>query len=1058
MGKSTINFALALAVFLLGTGSAWPQETRGSILGTVTDSSGAAIPNAAVTLSNQATSVTSSKNAAANGDYTFVNLDPGQYTVTATATGFKKEVVTNITLYVAQKERVDLKLSIGDVASSVEVTASTPVVQSEQASVGSVVDTKQITQMPLNGRANLYGLMALAPGFGQASVNPLIAGGTWAGSVNMTVDGASNTDVGGARLLPIGPSLESIAEFSVVSNGTSAEYGRGGAQVIIATRSGTNQFHGSLFAFNRNRVLAAKNFFATGLPNPKFNRNEYGVSLGGPIVRNKLFFFGTYEGLQQRSSATSFVAMPTVALKNGDFTGLAVVRDPLANGVQFPNNMIPSSRISPVSKELMKFATDPNMPGTGAAGLGNNLVVNVPNKEFNNRYTARVDYELSSKDRITGRYFQVNNGPFQAAGGGGTDRFGNWGGNGTATDNVVGSYFRILAPNLITESRFACQHANLFRTPQNSDYDPSKLIPGLIAPLDGLGGLPTVTITGFRGFDDKPGSGDRSLRYEYFQTLTWMKNAHTVKAGFEFQRTDAFNWQNTAPFRGSFQFIGRYTGNAFADFLLGDSTQTGRASRNAQVEPVNNRWSAYVQDDWKVSRNLTLNLGVRYDFYGLFSNAKGDISNFDPRLGKVVMISGTPDPRLLSRFPIVMGKDVGLDPSNWLDNDRNNFAPRVGLAYRPFGSTRFVVRAAYGIYYNDVGGYSFLGLPSNPPFIVSELFDALPGTTPTLTFANPFPGEGTIPSSPKVSAWARNRVNPYQEQWNFTLEGEVVRNTAIRISYIGNMGVHLDRVFPLNEPVPAPGIVQDRRPYQPFGNINYQEQGRNSILHGIQVGAIHRYSNGLSFQLEYQYNHALGENTYAAVPMDFRNARLDRGNLDYIRRQEVTTNYIYDLPFGKGKPFLNSFHGLADKLASGWQLTGILSVGTGQPFSVTFTSTTVGWPSSRADIIGNPSVEDPSISRWFNPAAFAVPAPYLYGNSARNMLFGPGFVSWDSGIFKNTTIAERWMLQFRAEFFNLPNHANFGLPASDITVPATVGRINSAGDPRTIQFGMRLQF
>lgn len=1052
------KYGALLLAGLLSLGLALGQETRGSISGRVVDSSGAIVPAASVTVVNMATGVASTAPLTGSGEYTAINLDPGQYEVTASATGFRKTVVRNITLFVAQKARVDVTLAVGDVATSVEVQAAIAVVQTEQTSVGSVIDSKQMTTMPLNGRTNLYGLMALAPGFTRPSVNALIAGGTWGGSVNMTIDGSSNTDVGGARLLPIAPSIESLAEFSVVSNGTSAEYGRGGAQIIVATKSGSNEIHGTVFAFNRNRVTTAKNFFATGLPTPTFNRNEYGFSLGGPIVKNKLFYFGTYEGLQQRNTGTSFVAMPTVALKSGNFTGLPSIRDPYATGqTPFPGNQIPAQRISPISTELLKYASDPNMPGTGAAGLGNNFVVNIPTREFNDRYTVRLDYELSAKDRISGRYFQVDNGPYVAAGGG-TDKFGNWGGNGTATKNIIGSYSRILTPSLITEARFAFQRANLFRTPQNGDLDPSKLIPGLTAPLPGLGGLPTVTITGFRGFDDRPGSGDESTRYEYFQNATWMKGSHTVKAGFEWQSTTAYNWQNVAPFRGNFRFDGRYTTHPFADFLLGTPTQTGRSNKNASIDMANNRWSAFLQDDWKATRNLTVNIGLRYDFYGLFSNRQGDMSTWDPSLNKVVLIGGTPDPRLLAGLPTVLGKDIGVTPSNWYNNDRNNFAPRIGLAYRPTHSNRLVLRLAYGIYFNDPGGYSFLGMVSNPPFIVSETFDALPGTTPSLTFANPFPGNGVIPTGPRVTGWAKDRVTPYQQQWNFTIESEIARNTGLRVSYIGNLGLHLDRVLPLNDPLQGPGNVQLRRPIQPFGPLNYQETGRNSILHGMQIGLIRRYSNGMSFQMEYQFNRALGENTFASQPMDFRNARLDRGNLDYVRRHMVTGNYVYDLPFGKGKALFQNAPKGVNLMISGWQLSGILGIATGEPYSVTFTSTVAGWTSSRANIIGTPQADNPTIERWFNPAAFTTPAQFTWGNSARNLLFGPGYFSWDAGIFKNTRLTERFLLEFRAETFNLPNKANFGLPASNISVPATVGRVNSAADPRTFQFGMRLRF
>ena len=1048
--------AVAPLVMLLLVSVLQGQQTRGVILGRVTDSSGLAVPNVEVTLLNEKTGLSSAARTGTTGEYTFVSLDPGSYAISASAQGFKKAVIQNVTLFVAQTARVDVTLEVGEVATSVEVQATIPVVQSERSSVGSVVDGTQIVSMPLNGRASIYSLMALAPGVGRAAINPVIAGGSWVGAANMTVDGAANVDVGNERVMPLAPSLESIAEFSVIGNGASAEYGRGGAQIIAATRAGTNEFHGSLFAFNRNRVTAAKNFFATGLPKPKFNRNEFGGSLGGPVVRNKLFFFGVYEGLRQRVSSTSTSAMPTVALKRGDFSGLPAIRDPFAGGAPFPNNQIPAERISSASAELMKFTSDPNTPGTGAAGLGNNFIVNAPTREFNDRYTARVDYQITPKNNFTARYFQVDNGPYEVTGNAG--KFGGWDGFGTATKNAMGSYTRVLSPRLIAESRFGFAHTRYFRTPQNSSFDPSTIIPGLISPAEGLGGLPTVNITGFRGFNDQPGSGDRQRNWEFFQNVTATLSKHTIKGGFEFQRASSLNWQNPPPYRGQFNFDGRYTGHPFADFLLGTSSLTGRVSKNVIAEPQNSRWAGFVQDDWNVSRTLTLNLGLRYEYADLFTNSQGDLSNFYPDLGQLVVISGTPDPRLMAALPVVMGSDVGLDTGNWLNKDRNNWAPRLGFAWRPLGTTKFVVRSSYGIYYNVVSGYSYFGFATNPPFRVSETFEPAAGSVPSLTFANAFPGAGTVGGNPTLTTFSRDRRTPYHQQWNFTLEYELLPNTAVRASYIGNMGTHLERSFNLNDPPPAPGAVQPRRPYQPFGAITYVESGRSSILHGIQLSAIRRFASGFSFQLEYQYNKALGEQTYGLSPMDNRNTRLDRGDLDFIRRHAMRANYVYDLPFGRGKKFLNSVTGVADKLLTGWQLTGIVGMGTGEPFSVTFTSTTLGWPSSRADIVGDPKPGDRSIAQWFNPAAFATPAPFLYGNSARNMLFGPGYFDWDVGIFKNTALTERTTLEFRAEFFNFPNHANFGLPASNISVPATVGRINSAGDPRTIQFGMRLRF
>src|SRR5262245_19936525 len=1033
------------------------QATRGVIVGRVTDPSAAVVHGAKITLLNENTGI-SSQTTADTGDYTFTNVEPGIYKVSVSAQGFRTGVVRNVNVFVDQTVRVDVKLDVGEVTSQIEVEAALPVVQSETSSVGSVVDGRQITSLPLNGRAGILGLMILAPGVQKNTINPMIAGGAWFGAANMTVDGATNIDVGNERILPLAPSLESLGEFKVIANGAAAEYGRGGSQVVVVTKSGTNDFHGSLFAFNRNRALSAKNAFATSLPKPTFNRNEFGGSLRGPIIRNKLFFFGNFEGLRRRVSTTTVHAMPTVALKAGDFTGLAPIRDPLT-GLPFSGNRIPSDRISPVSRELLKFASDPNGPGTGAAGLGNNFTVNVPTRESYDRYSVRIDSQLSTNDKITGRFYRADNGPFISGVGTGTDKFGNWGGFGTATRNAVGSYTRVMSPSMVNEVRFGFMHTNYFRQPQNFDFDPSKLIPGLIAPVPGLGGLPTVSITGFRGFFDQPGSGDRQRSWEIADTLSWTRPGHTIKMGFDFQRASSRNFQNPPPIRGTFNFDGRYTGHPFADFLLGYASATGRVSKNVEAEPQNSRYATFFQDDWNVTPRLTLNVGLRYEYAGLFVNGSGDLANFYPGLGKVVLLSGTGDPRLMSALPIVDGKSVGLDPGNYLNKDRNNFAPRLGFAYRPFGTSRFVVRASYGIFYNVIGGYSGnFQMALNPPFRVAETFEPTPGTVPSLTFANPFPGAGTIPASPVLNAISANRRNPYHQQWNLTLEHEFLRNTAVRISYVGNKGTHLERLFNLNDPAPAPGAVQPLRPYQPFGPITYYESGRNAITHQLQMGALRRFSSGFAFQVEYQFTKALGEQIHVLPPMDNRNTRLDRGNLDTIRQHFAAINYIYDLPFGRGKRFGSSASGVANVLMSGWQLAGISTIGSGEPYSVTFTSTVLGWPSSRADIVGDPKISNPSTQGWFNPAAFAVPAPFLYGNSARNLLFGPGYFGWDAAIFKNTQLTERLRLEFRTEFVNVLNHPNFGVPASNISVPATVGRISTATDPRDIQFGMRLTF
>ena len=825
-------------VFLSGV--VWAQATRGVIVGRVSDPATALVQQAKVTLSNENTGITAAATTGTQGDYTFTNVEPGVYRVTVAAPGFKTAVVRNVNVFVDQTVRVDVQLDLGDVATEVDVQATFPVVQSETSSIGSVVDGKQINSLPLNGRTGILGLMILAPGVQKATINPMVAGGAWFGAANMTVDGAANIDVGNERILPLAPSLESIAEFKVIANGGSAEFGRGGSQVVVVSKSGTNEFHGSLFAFNRNRALSSKHVFATHLPKPPFNRNEFGGSLGGPVVRNKLFFFGNYEGLARRVSTTTVHAMPTLALKAGDFSGLPAIRDPFTQA-PFPNNRIPNDRISGVARELLKFTSDPNGPGTGAAGLGNNFTTNVPTRESYDRATVRIDSQLTSNDRITGRFYLADNGPFVSGCRHGHRQIRQLGRIRDRHEERDGDHTRACCRR---RSSTTCASASCTSTitgsPRTSTSIRVSIIPGLISPVPGLGGLPTVNITGFRGFFDQPGSGDRQRSYEIIDTLSWVRSAHTIKAGFDFQRASSFNFQNPPPIRGTFNFDGRYTGHPFADFLLGVSSGTGRVSKNVEAEPANSRYAWFVQDDWNALPNLTLNLGLRYEYEGLFKNSRGDMANFYPDLGKVVVLQGTADPRLMAVLPIVEGASVDLDASNFINKDRNNFAPRFGFAYRPFGTTRFVVRGSYGIYYNVIGAYGGnFQLALNPPFLVAETFEPAAGTTPSLTFERPFPGVGNIPASPSLNAISSNRRNPYHQQWNFTLEQEIIANTAVRVSYVGNKGTHLERLFNLNDPPPAPGAVQPRRPYQPFG-ADYLLRVRKRFDHA--PGAARRFA------------------------------------------------------------------------------------------------------------------------------------------------------------------------------------------------------------------------
>lgn len=1029
------------------------QSNNAVIVGRVLDSSGAAVPNAQITVTNQGTGISSKGTTAGEGDYTATNLEPGVYSLAVVANGFEQATVHDITLFVNQTARVNVTLHVGNVSTQVVTNATAPLVQSETSSVGEVVDSHQVIQMPLDGRTNIFNLLALAPGVQTTSVsqNPAVSGGTWYGSTNETIDGVSDNDIANERLSPAAPSLEAIEEFKVIANGSSAEFGHGGAQVLIETKSGTNELHGTLFEFNRNRALAAKNWFAESVPLPPFNRNEFGGSLGGPIMKDKMFFFGSFESLHRITSTTTVDSVPTAAMKTGNFSGLAAIDMP-GTSTPFPNNQIPSSMISSVATALLKFSPDPNLPG-----ISNNFVYNTPTYEIDNRYSGRVDYQLTPQDKITGRYFYAGDGPYLDGVSGATNLYGNYAGYGSQDQNAGVMYTRVISANMVNQAIAGFQQVRDYRIPQNNTFDPTTIIPGLTEPAPGLGGLPTVTITGYTGFFDQAGAPDRQRDFQVLDNLSWVLRQHTLKMGFEYQRVIDYQEQNPAPARGSFAFNGVYTGNAFADFLLGDTNQTEKTTEILISEPEDNRYATFIQDDWTYSPKLTLNLGLRWEYQSPFQNGTGNLANFYPGIG-LVLISGIPNP-ILAGLPVVNGSSVGINRSNYMNKDLHNFAPRIGFAFRPFATANFVVSSSYGIFYNVIGGYvGAFNLPNNPPFQTVETYTAAPGNVPTLTMANPFPGTGTITANPVVNAVARNRVNSYMQQWNLTLEGEVLKDTALRVSYIGNKGTHLDEQLNLDDPGPGPGVVQLRRPYQPWSTVNYYTSSIWSITNQLEVGAVRRLRQGMSFQAQYQFTRGFTLQPYGVVaPTDPFDPALDYGNADFIRRNYVAINYTYDLPFGKNRHFALS--GAADLLLGGWQLASIASAGTGQPYSVTFTSTVVGWPSSRANLISKNTAGDGTIKEWFNPAAFALPAPYTYGNSQRNSLFGPGIVNWDQAVYKNLTFRERFNLEFRAEFFNILNHPDFDIPASNISVPSTDGHISdTVNTPRDIQLALRLSF
>ncbi|MBI3696382.1 MAG: TonB-dependent receptor [Acidobacteria bacterium] len=1061
MGKLWLSLCVS-------AGLVWSQSTTGTLVGTVTDSSGAVIAGAKVKVTNEGTAIGFSTVTNASGDYVVPNLAAATYKIQVEVAGFRAAEVKEVRLLLNTTVRTDVRMETGALEQTVTVSAAAPVITSETSSIATVVDSHSVATLPLNGRTLDRLILISAGNTSDSPSNPKLAGSLHWGGNFFTIDGVAFNDLGngGAAYsyqtqLSTTPSVDTIQELKIETINSKAEY-EGSAAISMISKSGSNQLHGSLYEFNRNRAVAAKQFFATGQPKPAFNRNEFGAAVGGPVIRNRTFFFGNYEGLRQRTASTPFLSLGTAALRAGDFSGLPVIRDPLS-GDNFANNRIPTARLDSRVLKLLEFVPLPNTPGSGPAGTGPNYVTSVGNVIDVNRYAARLDHQFNSRNSLNVLLNYSKGSPYFVALGTPAS-YGNFGDGGYITKSASLGYSRTITPTTLNEFRYAYFNHASIRIGQNTGFNPASLFPQLYQPLP-IGGLPNVSITGFQGIGDSGGS-DRApqITQELTDNFSFIRGAHTFKTGVDigFGRVST-NPSAGGPAFGSFSFNGRYSNNAFADFLLGYPVSAARATPGLVNLLYNSRYGVYFQDDWKVSSRLTLNLGIRYTLQTETQERDGSFANFDFASGKYVIRSqgGTLPrlalPRLLAAYPYVASEQNGWG-SDVILADHNNLGPRIGFAYRPLADNKTVVRGGYGVYYNIIPVYIGIRQISltNTPFLLSESFEAAAGNVPSLTLANPFPGAGSLSPNPNITAVNRQIRNTYAQQWNLTVERELANNLGLRISYVGNKATSVpwytyERNLPLTQ---AAGTIQSRRPYQPWASISTLDTNGYSITHQMQVEVTRRYQNGLYLQANYTWNKTLDNVPIVGTPQNPYNAALDRANGDQIRRHVFYANGSYELPFGRG------ITGAASKLIRGWSLATIVQLRSGTPFSVGFTPTLAGWYANRADVVSKDLYPtNRNIEQWFNPAAFAVPAPFSFGNGARNLLFGPGQSIIDLSVLKDTRIGERCTLQFRAESFNFPNHPSFGNPSANISVPASVGKIRGTSvAARAVQFGMKLLF
>ena len=1043
----------------------------GSIEGRVLDSSGAVVPGAQITVTNVNTNVSRTAAADSEGRYTVLSLAIGDYEVRAEAKGFRATVQSGVTLVIGRTAVVDFSLTVGEVSETVNVTAAAPLIEASNATIGAVIQNREVLALPLNGRSYTQ-LAALLPQvvFGGSNVGVVVQnnsiGTTGLFSISgsrpegnqFTLNGINVTNefTGGTFAYP---PIDSIQEFKIIQNNYSAEFGGRTGQVIVTSKAGTNEFHGSAYEFFRNDHLDANNFFnnLAGIHKRPLKQNQFGASVGGPVYlpkysgQNKTFFFVNYEGARIRSGNTSTTTVPTAKMRQGDFSEVSrIIRDPLT-GVPFANNMIPAGQISPIALNIIRLSQYP-LPNINA--LTNNYTISPSARTDLNEVTTRVDHSLTRNDKLWGSFFWAR---VPTA----SPRFTLINDNAASvtTQNYTANETHIFGPNLINDFKAGFNFVSQFienHSPQNVTNADLGFPVNVNQPqARGVSaGIPQFNPSGYGSLGAAAGPPQlfKTRHYQIGDTANWVKGPHILKFGTDITREhedQRFNPQ----IRGNYSFGGTYSGDGFADFLLGLPSSAVReillpTSDIFESLHRGTHYYFFVQDDWKVRPNLTVNLGMRYEFNSPVVEARDRQANFYPSIvngvPRIVRIDA-PDPKFGRCLCISAKKDFG---------------PRFGIAYRPGNSEKMVIRTGYGIFYDYVPYNTKQTLAFNAPQIDRQTISNT-APSPSFDLANAF-----IPSA-LVSAFSGfsndlRFLDATVQQWNFNIEREVVKSLVVDLTYVGSLATHLDDNASLNAARPGPGPFPARRPYPNERVVVSASNGATSTYHAATIAMKKEFSKGLTLLAHYTESKSIDNaSSQLADIQDTNNIRANKGLSGFHVPHRFVASGIYELPFGKGKKFLGNAGGAADAAIGGWTLTGIYTLQSGFWFSPSTSRNTANIEagSLRPDRVGNGNLPTSQRTRlhWFDTTAFQQPAPFQFGSAGRNILEGPGFKNFDFGLEKNTRIREQQSLQFRAEFFNAWNNVNFGLPAANIAA-GNFGTISSAGTSRDIQLALKYIF